>query len=108
MAIIKSSTTINRDRKTYSTIASTCAAVSGRWSRGDYWETPTELLTVGGDCEDFAIAKYLLLRALGVPASSMRVLMIRGSAGAEGHAVLLVESVSGVVVLDNHCSQIYR
>ena len=79
-----------------------------RWGRGDYWETPIELLTVGGDCEDFAIAKYLLLRELGVPASNMRVLMIRGTGGDEDHAVLLVETASGAVVLDNRRSQTYR
>jgi predicted transglutaminase-like cysteine proteinase len=79
-----------------------------RWSRGDFWETPMELLTAGGDCEDFAIAKYLLLRALGVPASSMRILVLRGSGGDEDHAVLLVQTGSGAVILDNQRSQTYR
>ena len=35
------------------------------WGKSDYWETPVEFLTYGGDCEDFAIAKYVSLRALG-------------------------------------------
>ena len=33
---------------------------------GDVWETPIELLLHGGDCEDFAIAKYFLLLEIGV------------------------------------------
>ena len=33
------------------------------WGKLDYWATPLELLaTNGGDCEDFAIAKYFSLR----------------------------------------------
>jgi predicted transglutaminase-like cysteine proteinase len=78
------------------------------WQRGDYWETPIELLTLGGDCEDFAIAKYLMLRELGVPATSMRILMLRGTDGDEDHAVLLVETASGAVILDNQRNQTYR
>ena len=38
------------------------------WHVEDYWATPFEFLGVGaGDCEDFAMAKYLTLRELGVP-----------------------------------------
>ena len=37
------------------------------WQKKDYWATPIEFLsTNGGDCEDFALAKYFTLRELGV------------------------------------------
>lgn len=40
------------------------------WSIDDYWSTPTEFKQKGGgDCEDFAIAKYFYLIDSGVPKS---------------------------------------
>ena len=37
------------------------------WGVDDYWATPAEsVASAGGDCEDFSIAKYFTLRALGV------------------------------------------
>jgi hypothetical protein len=40
---------------------------------GDEWLTPLETLALGrGDCEDLAIAKYLLLLAAGSPPSVLR------------------------------------
>ena len=50
------------------------------WGKSDYWATPIEFLTRGGDCEDFAIAKYTALRALGVPEDRMRIAIVTGSA----------------------------
>ncbi len=48
------------------------------WGKGDYWATPLE--TIGrarGDCEDFAFAKYVSLRLLGVPAERLRLTYVR-------------------------------
>ena len=37
------------------------------WGIQDYWATPIEFLCKGaGDCEDFAIAKYFTIKAMGV------------------------------------------
>lgn len=48
------------------------------WGREDYWATPLEMLaTNGGDCEDFALAKYFTLRAAGVPNERLRVTYVR-------------------------------
>jgi predicted transglutaminase-like cysteine proteinase len=48
------------------------------WGRADHWASPLEVLERGvGDCEDYAIAKYFTLRALGVPASSLRLVYVR-------------------------------
>ena len=48
------------------------------WGENDYWATPVELLASnGGDCEDFAIAKYFSLRYLGVPAERLRITYVR-------------------------------
>jgi predicted transglutaminase-like cysteine proteinase len=66
--------------------------------RGDAWVTPIELLRRGGDCEDFAIAKYFLLIELGVSMSDLRLVAQRGP----DHMVLLVHARGGEwLVLDN-------
>lgn len=48
------------------------------WGQNDYWATPTEvLLTNAADCEDFAIAKYFSLVALGVPMDKLRITYVK-------------------------------
>lgn len=63
------------------------------WGRPDYWTTLGEVLGRGaGDDEDFAIAKYFTLRALGVPDARLRLVYTRavGEARPNGpvHLVL--------------------
>lgn len=71
------------------------------WGRRDHWSTPHELLTRGGDCEDFAIAKYLALRGLGFPARDLRLLILYDTRRQRAHAVLAVELDGRELVLDN-------
>jgi predicted transglutaminase-like cysteine proteinase len=48
------------------------------WGKEDYWATPVEFLaTNGGDCEDYSIAKYFALRALGVPDEKLRITYVK-------------------------------
>lgn len=48
------------------------------WGKEDYWATPIEFLsTDGGDCEDYSIAKYFTLRALGVPDEKLRITYVK-------------------------------
>lgn len=55
------------------------------WGQRDYWATPVELLgRNGGDCEDFALAKYFTLRAAGVPDDRLRVTYVRAWLAREG------------------------
>lgn len=59
----------------------------------DYWATPLETLAnKKGDCEDFAILKYYALRALGVPAERMYMVIV-GDAGTgkANHATLVID-----------------
>jgi predicted transglutaminase-like cysteine proteinase len=71
------------------------------WGKSDYWETPIEFMTYGGDCEDFAIAKYVSLRALGVPDRAMRVAIVKDTEKNIAHAILIVYTEDGPMVLDN-------
>ena len=58
------------------------------WGQVDYWASPLEMLDKGaGDCEDFAIAKYFSLVALGMPIQKLRLVYVRAQIGGPGGAV---------------------
>lgn len=68
----------------------------------DYWASAQETLALGrGDCEDFAIMKYSLLRKLGVPEKSMSLVVLKDTARNLYHAVLAVSTSKGNFILDN-------
>ncbi|HJO71733.1 MAG TPA: transglutaminase-like cysteine peptidase, partial [Rhodospirillales bacterium] len=46
------------------------------WNVKDYWETPFEFFDKQGDCEDYAIIKYLTLKALGFKQRDMRIVVV--------------------------------
>ena len=62
------------------------------WGREDYWATPAEFLASnGGDCEDYAIAKYFALKEVGVPINRMRIVYVMASTrdrSQQAHMVL--------------------
>ncbi len=76
------------------------------WGKSDYWSTPVEFMTRGGDCEDFAIAKYAALRALGVPDSKMRVAIVKDTQKNIPHAILIVYTNEGPMILDNQIKSV--
>lgn len=58
------------------------------WGQVDYWASPFEMLGKGaGDCEDFALAKYFSLRAVGVAANKLRLVYVRAMLGGPGGPV---------------------
>jgi len=67
----------------------------------DYWSTPGEFLGRGGDCEDYAIAKYLSLRALGFDPNAMRIVVLQDMSRGTAHAVLVLDHQGERLVLDN-------
>jgi len=58
-----------------------------------------------GDCEDFALAKRRKLIEQGFPVGALRIAVARTNRG-EGHAVLVVRTSSGEMVLDNRTDTI--
>ncbi|MGZ9108992.1 MAG: transglutaminase-like cysteine peptidase [Micavibrio sp.] len=74
---------------------------SKNWGKSDYWGTPIEFLTRGGDCEDFAITKYTALRALGVPEDRLRIAIVHDIQKDIPHAILIVYADEGAMILDN-------
>lgn len=76
------------------------------WGKSDYWATPIEFLKRGGDCEDFAIAKYAALRAMGVPENRLRLAIVQDEIKNIPHAILVVYSEKGPIILDNQIKEV--
>ncbi len=84
------------------------------WNQVDYWASPLETLDKGmGDCEDFAIAKYFSLLAVGVPPARLRLVYVRlqiGGAGgpSQAHMVLAYYATPQAepLILDNLVTEI--
>ncbi len=55
------------------------------------WSTLLEFLRRGGDCEDYATAKYFMLRELGFPVDDLRVLVSYERRARGYHAVLAIK-----------------
>lgn len=53
-----------------------------------------------GDCDDYVMTKRQRLIRAGIPASALRIAVVRTRMG-EGHAVLIVKTTAGEFVLDN-------
>lgn len=74
------------------------------WGKDDYWATPQEMLVSnGGDCEDFATAKYFTLRQLDVPDIKMRIIYVKAVKLNQPHMVLsyYAEPTADPLILDN-------
>ncbi len=74
------------------------------WSVEDYWATPAETVASnGGDCEDYSIAKYFLLKEAGVPIERLRITYVKALKLNQAHMVLAYYSAPGSepLILDN-------
>ena len=67
----------------------------------DYWATPLQFLRRSGDCEDYAIIKYVSLRALGFPADKLRIVVVRDVLRNIAHAVLAVYLDNDILIMDS-------
>jgi predicted transglutaminase-like cysteine proteinase len=62
---------------------------NAHWGEADYWATPAESIgSNGADCEDFSIAKYFLLKELGVPIARLRLTYVKSLKLNQAHMVL--------------------
>lgn len=81
---------------------------SDNWGMEDYWATTFEFLKNDGDCEDYAIAKYSFLRALGWPADKLRIVIVHDTQLDLNHAILAAYTDEGVMIGDNQISGLAR
>lgn len=81
------------------------------WGLVDYWASPLETLEKGrGDCEDYAIAKYFSLLALGIEPARLRLVYVRAMLDGrpQAHMVLAyyAQPQAEPLILDNLQPQI--
>ena len=78
------------------------------WNSPEYWSSPREFLQHrGGDCEDYAIAKYFALRFFGIKPERLRIVVVghkneKNVFASQLHAVLTVYANNTWFVLDNN------
>ena len=67
----------------------------------DVWSSPLVTFNTGaGDCEDYAIAKYVALQMAGISAEDLRIVVVLDLRG-DGHAVASVRLDGHWLILDN-------
>ena len=74
------------------------------WNDEDYWATPVEFLAKdAGDCEDYSLAKFFTLKAMGVAEEKLRITYVKAVELNQAHMVLTYTGRAGEVplVLDN-------
>lgn len=75
----------------------------------DRWTAPLATLRAGkGDCEDYAILKYRILREIGVKPEDLKILLVRDTAVRIDHAVLAVRHDDTWFILDNRNRGFYE
>jgi len=69
----------------------------------DVWSSPLVTLAhAAGDCEDYAIAKYVALRLAGIAADDLRLVVLHDIVRGEDHAVAAARLDSHWLMLDNN------
>jgi len=95
------------DLETVSIVNTQMNAIRYVSDKTDTWSAPSHFIVNGGDCEDYAIAKYAMLKAYGIPAKNMRIAVgYDQTHNNEVHAVLLVTIAKNTYILDNNKEQI--
>jgi len=72
----------------------------------DYWAAPGQFLSRDGDCEDYAIAKFMSLKALGFTNDEMRIVVLQDLNLGIAHAILVVYLDGRALVLDNQIEDV--
>ena len=68
----------------------------------DVWSSPLATLTRGaGDCEDYAIAKFVALQRAGISPDDLRIVIMRDTIRGEDHAVAAARLDGHWLTLDN-------
>jgi predicted transglutaminase-like cysteine proteinase len=68
----------------------------------DFWASPLTTFASGaGDCEDYAIAKYVALREAGVPSDDLRLVVLHERNTPTDHAVVAARLDGRWIILDN-------
>jgi predicted transglutaminase-like cysteine proteinase len=85
-----------------------------QWNVADAWSAPLmgnhdgALETGLGDCEDYSIAKYVVLRLAGIAPANLRVVLLHDNAVSLDHAVLAARDGTPWFILDNRWNTLFE
>ena len=80
-----------------------------QYGYADYWASPLQTLNSGaGDCEDYAIVKYVAFRQLGFDAGDLRLVIVHDDKHEADHAIVAVRSEQQWLILDNRTMAILK
>jgi predicted transglutaminase-like cysteine proteinase len=80
-----------------------------QWGVPDHWSPPLETLSTGrGDCEDYAIVKYVALLNAGFSEKDIKLVILHNLAHNEDHAVVALRVDDEWIVLDNRWLALVR
>jgi predicted transglutaminase-like cysteine proteinase len=80
-----------------------------QWGVPDHWSAPFETLQSGrGDCEDYAIVKYLALLEAGISKDDVKIVILKNVFPNEDHAVIAVRVEGEWLILDNRTLTLVR
>lgn len=85
------------------------ASDEAQWGVPDRWSAPFETLRSSrGDCEDYAIVKYLALLEAGIPRDDVKIVILKNAFPNEDHAVAAVRVNDQWLILDNRTLTLVR
>lgn len=76
------------------------------WGDPGYWETPFQFLSRGGQCQDYAIAKYFALRESGLSEDALRFVVVYDNISKQYHAITVVDLDGDLIALDNQMADV--
>jgi predicted transglutaminase-like cysteine proteinase len=83
-------------------LAITPTSDEAQWSVADHWSPPFETLqTRRGDCEDYAIVKYVALLQAGLSRDEVKIVILRNLLPKEDHAAVAARVDGQWLILDN-------
>ena len=73
-----------------------------QYGQADVWSSPLVTFAHGaGDCEDYAIAKFVALDLAGISPDDLRIVVVHDTVNGEGHAVAAARLDGHWLTLDN-------
>jgi predicted transglutaminase-like cysteine proteinase len=83
-------------------LAITATSDEAQWGVVDHWSPPFETLqTHRGDCEDYAIVKYVALLLAGLSHDDVKIVILQNLLPKEDHAVVAARVDGHWLILDN-------
>jgi len=83
-------------------LAITPSSDEAQWGVADHWSPPFETLqTHRGDCEDYAILKYVALLQAGLSHDDVKIVILRNLLPKEDHAAVAARVDGQWLILDN-------